>query len=301
MFQQIVLVDDTGLRPWAIEELQKLSLKPVISYPDGPKSQDELIQRIASTDCVFVSWNTSLDADVLRKARHLKYIGMCCSLYSKEAANVDISYAEAHNIAVTGIRDYGDEGLVEYIIAELIRLLKGIGEKRWRKEPVELTQRKVGIIGMGKTGKMLADRLQAFGARVRYYSRSRKPEAEQEGIQYMNLKELLNWSEIISLHLPKNTIALKEEEFNTLGAGKILINTSLGLTLEKTAFEEWIANEGNYAIFDGDGIGRHKSAFDRYPNIISTEIVSGWTLEARDRLSNKVLENVNQFVKRQGG
>ena len=117
----------------------------------------------------------------------------------------------------------------------------------------------------------------------------------------MNLKELLNWSEIISLHLPKNTVALTEEEFSTLGSGKILINTSLGLTFEKAPFEQWISQEGNYAIFDGDGIGNHKSAFNRYPNIISTEIVSGWTLEARDRLSNKVLENVNQFVKPQDG
>lgn len=120
-----------------------------------------------------------MTAKVLSAAKDLKYVGMCCSLYDKKSANVDIDYAELNRITVKGARDYGDEGLVEYIIAELIRLIKGIGKQQWKRDAVELTGRKVGIIGMGATGKMLADRLQAFGAKVYYYNRSRKPQAEK--------------------------------------------------------------------------------------------------------------------------
>lgn len=52
---------------------------------------------------------------------------MCCSLYSEESANVDIAYAREKNIRVLGIRDYGDRGVVEYVLHELTGLLHGFG------------------------------------------------------------------------------------------------------------------------------------------------------------------------------
>jgi len=296
MFEQIVIVDKTGLQDWALERLHKYSQKPIKLYEDKPNTEREIIQRIKDADCVFVSWGTQLNADVLSNAKGLKYVGMCCSLYDKKSSNVDIDYAEKNGITVTGIRDYGDEGLVEYIISELIRLLKGIGNQQWKESPVELTGRKVGIIGLGTTGKMLADKLQAFGAKVYYYNRSRKPKAEKDGITYLALNDLLQKTEILSLHLPRNTTILNREEFLKFGNGKILINTSLGLTFDKSAFENWISNQNNYAIFDGDGIGKYKQEFDNFKNIISTEVISGWTIEAQERLSKKVLDNLTEFI-----
>ena len=296
MFQQIVIIDKTGLRPWALERLQAYSHKPIRIFEDIPASEDEAARRIAGADCVFVSWSTQLTAKVLGNAPDLKYVGMCCSLYDKNSANVDIDFAEQNGITVKGVRDYGDEGLVEFIVSELIRLLKGIGKHQWRSEPVELTGRKVGIIGLGTTGNMLADRLQAFGAQVFYFSRTRKPAAENRGIAYLPLNELLGTSEIVSLHLPKYTNLLSDDEFASFGNGKILINTSLGLTFDKAAFERWISTPSNYAILDGDGVGAFKQEFDGFANIISTEVVAGWTREAQERLSRKVLDNLAEFM-----
>ncbi|NOU62014.1 NAD(P)-dependent oxidoreductase [Marinifilum caeruleilacunae] len=295
-FKQIVIIDKTGLQDWAIEKLSKLSENPIKIYDDVPGSEEEAAIRIEEADCVFVSWSTQLTAKVLSNAKNLKYVGMCCSLYNKESANVDIDFANNHAITVKGIRDYGDEGLVEYVISELIRLIKGIGEKQWKKDAVELTGRKIGIIGMGATGKMLADRLQAFGAKLYYYNRSRKPQAEKDGIKYLPLNELLESTEIISLHLPKNTNILGEREFKQFGKGKILINTSLGLTFDKSAFDKWISAPSNYGIFDGDGMGTFRDEFDQLENIISSEVVSGWTIEAQERLSKKVLDHVIEFI-----
>ncbi|MCT4644477.1 MAG: NAD(P)-binding domain-containing protein [Carboxylicivirga sp.] len=300
MFKQIVIIDKTGLQDWAIEKLRKYSEYPIRIYDDAPTSEEEAGKRIETADCVFVSWSTQLTARVLSNSKNLKYVGMCCSLYDKKSANVDIDYTDNKGITVKGVRDYGDEGLVEYIISELIRLIKGIGEKQWKEAAVELTGRKVGIIGMGATGKMLADRLQAFGVKVYYYNRSRKPQAEKDGISYLPLNELLETAEIISLHLPKNTKVLGEREFQQFGNGKILINTSLGLTFDKSAFDNWIADQTNYGIFDGDGLGQYKEEFDNLENIISSEVVSGSTIEAQERLSEKVLDNVTDFVKSYG-
>ena len=295
MFKQIVIIEQTGLQNWAIEKLSKYSENNIVVFDNPPESEEETIKRIENADCVFVSWNTKLTSSILSKTKNLMYIGMCCSLYENQSSNVDIEYCEKNQITVKGIKDYGDEGLVEFIISELIRLIKGLGEKQWKRYPLELKGRKIGIIGMGTTGKLLGDRLLAFGSKVFYYNRSLKPEVEKKGIKYLPLKQLLESTEIISLHLPKNTTILGDREFIQFGDGKILINTSLGLTFDKLAFDKWIKNQSNYAIFDGDGIGEHKNEFDSLENIISSEIVSGWTKEAQERLSKKVLENVNSF------
>jgi len=296
MFKQIVVVDNTGMHDWAIKRLGELSEKPVRIFDDFPNSEAEILRRIKDADGVLVSYKTRLEKEVLAECSRLKYIGMCCSLFSSESANVDVDFARENGMTVTGIFDYGDEGLAEFIVAELIRLLKGLGTQQWKPEPVELTRRKIGIIGLGTTGKMLADRLHAFGAELFYFSRTRKPEAEQEGIRYLPLDELLTTCEIVSLHLPRHTQLLHEAEFEKLGSGKILVNTSLGLTFDKAAFENWISDKQNFAIFDGDGSGGFIDEFSKYENIISTKIVSGRTKEAYERLSQKVIANVEQFL-----
>lgn len=296
MFNQIVCADKVGLEAWALEELQKYSKQAIVMFDQDPQSKDELIDRIQGADCVLVSWRTRMDAEVIASTPSLRYIGMCCSLYDERSANVDIAAARARGIEVRGVRDYGDEGVAEFVMSELIRLLKGLGPHQWQNEPVELQQRKLGIIGMGATGRILAHRASAFGMQVRYFSRSRKPECEQAGFTYAPLHELLQTSEIISMHLPRNTKLLGSEEFAALGQGKILVNTSLGTPFDAAAFRNWIQASGNYAIFDADAAGEFKAELHRYPKIIYTPKVSGFTREARGRLSRKVLDNLTHYI-----
>ena len=65
-----------------------------------------------------------------------------------------------------GIRDYGDRGVVEYVLHELTGLLHGFGMPMLQDEPVEMTGLKVGIVGMGVSGKIIADALAFMGAEV---------------------------------------------------------------------------------------------------------------------------------------
>lgn len=294
-FKKIVIVDKTWLRPWAIRELQKYTEQPIRVFDTPPENDQEIIERIGEADCVLVSKATFLGESVLKQGKNLKYVGMCCSLYSKASANVDIDSAEQQNIMVKGIRDYGDEGVVEFIVSEVIRLLKGTGDHQWREEPRELTGQKIGIIGLGTTGMMVAKIFQNFGSDIYYFSRTRKPSVENEGICYLPLHELLQITEIVSLHLPRNTFLLGHKEFEIFGNGKILINTSVGLTFDHSAFQKWIQGEGNYAIFDADGIGAYQAEFSAFNNIISSNKIAGWTMEAQDRLSQKVIANVRDY------
>ena len=166
MFKKMVVLEPLNLIPSAEEELYSFAEKIDI-YRDVPKTKDEIVRRIGDADAVLLSYTTTLGSEVLEQCPALDYIGMCCSLYSPESANVDIYYANDHGITVTGIRDYGDEGVVEYVVSELIRSLHGFGvtpdgsqEKPWDGVPREITGIKVGIVGLGKSGGMVADALQ---------------------------------------------------------------------------------------------------------------------------------------------
>ncbi|OEY72396.1 NAD(P)-dependent oxidoreductase [Salegentibacter salarius] len=294
-FNKIVCVDHTKLEDWAIEELQQYSEAEVEVFKDSPDSEKELLERIGEAEAIIVSWKTQIPRSVIEKCSHLKYIGMACSLYDDESANVAVDFASEKGISVKGIFDYGDPGVIEFIISELIQLLHGFGENQWRKMPVELTDKKIGIIGLGTTGQLLAEALLPLGADVYYFSRSRKKDFEAKGLQYLPLNELLKTSEIISLHLPKNTKLLEEQEFESLGSGKILINTSLGLAFEEKAFVNWIKAEGNFAIFDGDGGASLSENTKRLNRVISHEKSAGWSAETQRRLSEKVFENLKAY------
>ncbi len=294
-FHKIVCVDHTKLEPWALEELQKLSEEEVAVHNDVPESQEETLQRIGDADAVLVSWKTPIPEEVIKKCPNLKYIGMACSLYDDASANVAVNFARERGITVTGIKDYGDPGVAEYIISEIVRLFHGLGDDQWKEMPVELTGKKIGIIGLGTTGQLLAKCLQPFGANLFYYSRTRKRDWEEE-LNYLPLQELLKTVDVISLHLPRNTEILKAAEFDIFGSGKILINTSLGLPFEEEAFKTWIKREGNFAIFDGDGKKELSEETENLPRIVSSNKSAGWAAETQRRLSEKVLENVRNFL-----
>lgn len=296
MFEKIVLIEPTGLNPAAAGRLQELG-KEVILYEDMPATEEEKIRRIGDADCVLVSYTTQIRKNVIEACPGIKYIGMCCSLYTEASANVDISAARGRGITVTGIRDYGDEGVVEYVISELVRLLHGFGPCQWKHKVYELTGQKVGIIGLGRTGKMVADALRFLGAEVSYFSRNRKPGAESEGIAYYPLHELLQHVDILCTCLPRNTFIMGGEEFNLFGHPKILVNTSVGPTFRLPDLQRWLSShKRNFYLCDGAGMGDYAGALTRFDNVLYTEKVSGHSAQSTDRLSRKVIANIESYL-----
>ena len=220
MFRKLVAIEPVSLVPSAEKALNSFA-KDVVLYPDIPAGDDEIVTRIGDADAVLLSYTSQINRYVLERCPNIRYIGMCCSLYSPESANVDIHYANERGITVTGIRDYGDEGVIEYVVSELVRCLHGFGRDPWDGMPREITGLKVGIVGLGKSGGMIADALKFFGADIAYYARSEKKAAEEKGFRFMPLNELLKWSEVVCCCLNKNTVLLHKAEFEALGKGKI--------------------------------------------------------------------------------
>ena len=125
-FRKLVAIEPVSLVPEAENELGQYA-EEVVLYPDIPADDAEIIRRIGDADGVLVSYTSRISGEVIQSCPSIRYIGMCCSLYSEESANVDIACARSLGIQVLGIRDYGDRGVVEYVLHQLIGLLHGFG------------------------------------------------------------------------------------------------------------------------------------------------------------------------------
>ena len=208
MFNKLVIIEPINIFDVHLEQLNDVS-KEVVLYSTLPKDDDEIISRIGDADAVLLSYTSSINAYVLEHCKNIKYIGMCCSLYSEESANVDIKKAKELGIVVTGVRDYGDEGVAEYIIYQLVSFLQGYNGYYWDSIGHEITNLKCGVIGLGTSGTLIAKTLKFFKADVSYYSRTRKEHLEKElEITYKDLNTLCKESEAIFLALNKNDFVL---------------------------------------------------------------------------------------------
>lgn len=295
MFDKLVAIEPVSLVEEGEKELFRFA-RQVKLYEDIPSDDEEIIRRIGDADGVLLSYTSKISQYVFENCKNIKYVGMCCSLYSKESANVDIAYAEKHGITVTGIRDYGDVGVVEYVICELVRFLHGYDRPMWKDMPVEITGLKTGIIGLGVSGEMIAEALKFMGAEVSYYSRSRKPDSEEKGIKYQPLHQLLEENEVVITCLNKNVILLHEEEFKKLGNGKILFNTSIGPAFDSQALCQWLNEEDNRFACDTPGaIGDRAEELLNHPRVFCVNASAGRTKQAFGILSRKVLDNIRGY------
>ncbi|WP_313631515.1 NAD(P)-dependent oxidoreductase [Enterococcus devriesei] len=292
-FKKMVAIEPTKLLPEWDQKLKEYA-EEAIFYTDIPQDAQTIIERIGDADCVMLSFTSFIDRQVLDACPNIRYIGICASLYAPENANVDILYANEKGIVVTGVRDYGDEGVKEYAISELVRLLQGRGPAMWKEEPLELTDVKVGIVGMGTVGSLLARTMEFFGMDVNYFSRTRKPGLEKElGMDYFPLAELLSHVDILITCLNKNVVLLDEAAFATFGNGKILMNVSIAPSHEIPALKNWLAQPGNFAFSDTEA-GLGAEVID-LPNAFTGKTNAGLTSLAKVRLAQKVIKNIEVF------
>lgn len=295
-FKKLVEVGPVGLQPWAEKELEKYT-DEIIRFDTLPQTEEELVDRIADADAILVRTLPLVPASVLSKAPNLKYVGMCCSLYSKESANVDIDFAEKHGITVYGIRDYGDKGVVEFVLYSLIKVLHGYDFPMWRSRPKEITGLKIGFVGFGTSGQMTARALKTLGADVSYFARSIKEECEKDGMHFKPLEELLKESEVVITCLNKGVILLNEPQFKALGSGKIMINTSIGPASDMALLKSWIEDDKNIFISDtSGGVGTIYDEVKDRANVICPNVSAGMTEEAYDLMSKKVMDNIRKAL-----
>jgi D-lactate dehydrogenase len=199
----------------------------------------------AQVVCVFV--NDHPNRACLEKLASLgvRLLALRCAGFN----NVDLGAARELKLAVTRVPAYSPHAVAEHAVALLLSLNRKIHRafNRVRElnfslnglEGAEIYGKTVGIIGTGKIGRIAAQILRGFEARVLAYDPMPSPEwAAKTGVQYTGLSELLRASDIVSLHLPllpETEHLLNRENIALMKPGTILVNTSRGKLIDTAA------------------------------------------------------------------
>lgn len=291
-FNKIAVIDTVKITEKAKDKIQLYSNEPVL-YPDHDAEDEmQIYQRINDADAALGNWQSKINASILKHTPNLKYIGIC----GTSLANIDLEAIRRQNIVIKNVTDYGDQGTAEYIFAQLLNLFRGFGKNMWRAEPSELYSKTIGIVGLGATGQQVARIALGFKMKVLYYSKTRKAEWEEKGVQYSPIDDLLKKSDIISMHVPKNTKIIGKDELEKIGNGKIITDTCLGdIYKDIDAVRQWLGNENNFLIRDYQP--EIKEKLGDLGRFIYTDAIAGITSEARERLSIKVIDNIKAYLK----
>jgi len=289
---QLAAADLLHLESETKEALQAFSAVPVVFHTTPSTTPEQVIARIGAADGALVSFGTPLTSAVLAACPNLRYIGVC----GTNLSDIDEAAVQARGITVTNVTDYADEATAEWVIGQLIALARGWGGVRWQQDTVELTGKTLGIVGMGAVATQLVKRALSMDMRVIYHNRSRKSAVEALGVEYRALPELLEASDIVSLHVPKNVQVLDRDLLTHLGAGKVLVNTCLGTVVPPQDLAKWLGQGERFAILDEAPDKAYLAALTHLPGAVLVKGVGGITRDSRLRLGEKVVENLENSL-----
>jgi hypothetical protein len=204
---------------------------------------------------------------------------------------VDIPYARANGIEVTGIRDYGDKRRRGYVLYEAIGLLHGYGPLRWDDYPHELTDKKAGMVGMGTTGSMIADALQLLGAEISYFAPERKAGQGSKRHAFSSLHDLLRGQRH---HLPRtqqeHDPARRSGVCRHDGQKNAVQHIDRAGSTTRKRSKKWLAADPEHYFFCDSLEAAGDPDILNYPNAVRKGPPgSGASTKANERLTDKVL------------
>lgn len=308
---KIVVLDGYGLNPGDLswEGMQALGELTV----HDRTTPAELLERSAGAE-VLVTNKTVITAEDMAALPDLKYIGVLATGYNI----IDVKAAKERGIVVTNIPAYSTDSVAQMVFAQILNITQRVGHYayanrhgRWANNPdfcywdtnlTELHGKKMGIIGLGNTGKATARIAAAFGMQVCAYTSKSQPELP-EGIRKMELDEIFRECDIVSLHCPLTPDTKELVNAKRLAAMKptaILINTGRGPLVN----EQELADALNRGVIAAAGLDVLSSEPPLYTNPLLTAKncfitphIAWATKEARVRLMDIAVENLKGYLK----
>ncbi len=250
---KIVILEPLGI---ASEKLEvacaavKAKGHTLVAYDTRTEDVQELAERGKDADVIVIA-NQPLRKNVLEKCEKVKFISVAFT----GVDHVDVAYCKQRGIAISNAAGYSTHAVAELAFGLAISVLRYIPacDTVCRKEGTkagmigtELFGKTFGVVGTGAIGCEVAKIAQAFGCEVLAYSRSKRPEIEKMGISYVSLEELLQKSDIVSLHVPlsaQTQSLIGKEQIALMKPNAILINTARGGVVESEALAEALNTE----------------------------------------------------------
>ena len=208
-----------------------------VRWVDGP-DRAKLLAAVPEADALLVRSATTVDAEVLAAAPKLKIVARA----GVGLDNVDVDAATARGVLVVNAPTSNIHSAAEHALALLLAAARQIPaadatlrEHTWKRSSfsgTEIFGKTVGVVGLGRIGQLVAQRLAAFGAHITaydpYVSQAR---AAQLGIELLTLDELLGRADFISVHLPKTKETaglIGKEALAKTKPGVIIVNAARG-------------------------------------------------------------------------
>lgn len=307
---KIVVLDGYTLCPGDLNFDVLRELGEVVVY-DRSESE-KVIERIGDAQIVLTN-KTVISKAVMEACPAMRYIGVLATGYNV----VDVAAARELGIVVTNVPAYSTQAVAQHVFALLLACVSRVHEYdaqvkqgRWQRSPdfcfyagamEELAGKTLGIVGFGNIGQAVARIAQAFGMKVLVHTRTQKPGCE--GITFVTREELLERSDVITLHCPltENTKGMIDAEaIAQMKAGARVINTSRGPLVDEKAMADALTT-GKVACYMADVLSaepaRTNNPLLTARNTILTPHVAWAPFQTRERLLDIAVENVREFIK----
>ena len=298
----------TGRLPGKIITSLSKRFQAEINMEDRPFNRQKLLHRIKDKDGLLSMITDDVNEEVLSKANHLKMIAQFGVGYN----NIDVLAATKLGIPVSNtpgvLTDATAELAFALILAISRRLVEGDritreGRFRWWAPMLflgsEVTGKTLGVIGMGKIGKAVAQRAKCFNMTILYHNRARISVFEEKELmaKYVDMKTLLSRSDFISLHVP-----LSDETRHLIGSRELslmkptayLINTSRGPVVDEKALLQALRRKkiGGAALDVYENEPALTPGLVELDNVVLLPHVGSGTLETRFRMAAMAAGNL---------
>ncbi|MCS7232853.1 MAG: D-glycerate dehydrogenase [Synergistetes bacterium] len=278
---------------------------------------DVLLTKVRDIDAFASLLSDRIDCNLLNEARNLKIIAQYAVGYN----NIDLECATRKGIYVTNTPDVLTDATAELTWALLLATARNIvvadhfvrfgewdrGKVAWHPEMFlghQLSGKVLGIIGLGRIGKRVAEYGKAFRMKVIYHNRKRDEKAERElGVEYKALDELLSSSDFITIHTPltqETYHMIGERELKLMKKTAILVNVARGPVVDTPALvralrEGWIAGAG-LDVFEEEPLPANHE-LTSLKNVVMVPHIGSATYDTRRAMAQLVVDNLIAFAK----
>lgn len=308
-----------NLEPKGYSSKARKILDDLGTVDNGPLDRSELKKNISKYEILIVRLGHMIDEDIINVAKKLKVIVSATTGLN----HIDVEYANKRGISVLSLkneREFLDKvyGTAEHTWALLLALIRRLPHAHqhvingeWDRDifrGYELHGKTLGIIGVGRLGSKVARYGSAFGMEILGYD-IQKPEIVPAGMRLVELDELLDTSDVVSLHVnltSQNRFMISEKEFKLMKKGAFLINTSRGeLMNEKALLSSLINGDIGGAALDvltGEYSDTNDSALlieyaRNHSNLIITPHIGGCTFDSMEKTEIFMAKKLAQALK----
>ena len=263
-----------------------------------------LLAALAEASAVLIRSATQVDAEAIASAKHLKVVARA----GVGLDNVDIRAATEAGVMVVNAPTSNIISAAELTVGHILNLARHIpaahgalADGQWKRSKytgVEIFEKTIGIIGLGRIGALITARMQAFGTNiVAYDPYVTATRAQQLGVTLLSLEELLAQSDFVTIHMPRTsetTGMISDAQFALMKDTAYIINVARGGLIDEDALYRaltagTIAGAGLDVFVHEPPIGSPLLAL---PNIVVTPHLGASTDEAQEKAGVSVAKSV---------